>query len=72
MELLGANVNKVQREQEYVIGHGDTLSVGLYEEGNNTKLFKGNTLKFDYTHFVAGKAVDQNIFVRSGDIIILD
>ncbi|TKB25007.1 polysaccharide export protein [Desulfopila sp. IMCC35006] len=35
-------------------------------------LFKNNTLKFDYADFIAGKALDQNIFVRSGDIIIID
>ena len=33
-ELLGANVNKMQRDEEYVIGHGDILSIALYEEGD--------------------------------------
>ncbi len=34
--------------------------------------FKGNTLKFDYDDFVSGKKIDNNIYVRSGDIIIVD
>lgn len=195
-ELLGANVDKMQREQAYVIGIGDILSVGLYEEGDmsataalkepgegaggtqsgiqvmmdgrislkdigdvevvgltlaeladylkklyskiydnpivittlvqsnslrytvmgkvlkpgifklehpmtlvqvvaqaggfnewagkeitvvrkdvskeDAPQFKGNTLKFDYDEFIAGKALDKNILVRSGDIIIID
>jgi len=39
---------------------------------NDKKLFTGNTLKFDYEDFVAGKALEDNIFVRSGDIVIID
>ncbi len=38
----------------------------------DTKLFKGNTLKFDYDDFVAGKALEQNIYVHTDDIIIID
>ncbi len=33
--------------------------------------FEGNTMKFDYDKFVSGKALDSNIFVRSGDILIV-
>ncbi len=33
--------------------------------------FEGNTLKFDYDDFVSGKKIDNNIFVRSGDIVIV-
>jgi polysaccharide biosynthesis/export protein len=33
--------------------------------------FKGNTLEFDYDGFVTGKSLDKNIFVRSGDIVIV-
>jgi len=33
-ELLGADMNKMQQDEEYVIGHGDILSIGLYEEGD--------------------------------------
>jgi polysaccharide export outer membrane protein len=36
------------------------------------KQFKGNTLKFDYDSFVSGKALERNIFIRSGDIVIVD
>lgn len=195
-DLLGANVSKMQRDQEYVIGHGDILSIALYEEGNmsatatlpgtgdaadatpsgiqvmmdgrislkdigdvevvgltlaeladylkklyaniydnpivittllqsnslrytvmgqvlkpgiykiehpmtlvqvvaqaggfsdwagkeitvvrkdvsqeDAAQFKGNTLKFDYDDFIAGKAIDKNIYVHSGDIVIID
>ncbi len=38
----------------------------------DTKLFDGNTLEFDYGDFISGKALDKNIFVRPGDIIIID
>jgi len=33
-ELLSDNVNKMHRNEKYAIGHGDILSIGLYEEGN--------------------------------------
>jgi len=35
------------------------------------KQFDGNTLKFDYDDFVSGKELDRNIFVRSGDIVVV-
>jgi polysaccharide export outer membrane protein len=34
--------------------------------------FKGNTLKFDYDKFVSGGALDSNVFIRSGDIVIVN
>ena len=34
-------------------------------------LFKGNTLKFDYDDFISGKGLKNNVFIRSGDIIIV-
>lgn len=36
------------------------------------KLFKGNTLTFDYDDFVSGKKLENNIFIQSGDIIIVN
>ena len=54
---------------------GPARKLPLYAKNlsaEDKKLFKGNTLKFDYDDFVAGKALEQNIFVRSGDIIIID
>ena len=33
-EILGADIGKMQREEKYVIGHGDILSIGIYEEGD--------------------------------------
>ena len=34
--------------------------------------FKDNTLTFDYDDFVSGKNLDRNVFLRSGDIIIVN
>jgi polysaccharide biosynthesis/export protein len=34
------------------------------------KIFKENTLEFDYDDFIKGKSLDNNIFIRSGDIVI--
>ncbi len=36
------------------------------------KLFNGNTMTLDYDEFVSGKALDKNILVLSGDIIIVN
>ncbi len=33
--------------------------------------FKDNTLTFDYDDFVSGKNLDRNVFLRSGDIVIV-
>ena len=33
-ELLDNKIGKLQRDEEYIIGHGDILSVSLYEEGD--------------------------------------
>lgn len=33
--------------------------------------FKGNTMKFDFDKFASGKALDSNIFIRPGDILIV-
>lgn len=35
------------------------------------KVFKENTLDFDYDDFIKGKSLDKNIFIRSGDIVIV-
>jgi len=34
--------------------------------------FDGNTMKFSYDKFVSGKALDSNVLIRSGDIIIVN
>lgn len=36
------------------------------------KLFDGNTMTLDYDEFASGKALENNIFVTSGDIIIVN
>ncbi len=40
-------------------------------EEKNSPLFKGNTLKFDYDDFLKGKALERNITIQPGDIIIV-
>lgn len=37
----------------------------------NKELFSGNTLKFDYDDFLAGKKLERNVLVEPGDIIIV-
>ena len=37
----------------------------------DAELFKGNTMEFDFDKFEAGKDISKNIFIRSGDIIIV-
>ena len=38
-------------------------------KGSDQNLFKGNTLKFDYDHFISGKNLKNNIFIQPGDVI---
>lgn len=40
------------------------------EDGPKDKLFEENTLEFDYDDFLKGKALERNITVEPGDIII--
>ncbi len=42
----------------------------LKKEDNG--VFDGNTLEFDYDDFVSGKKLNKNVFVRSGDIVIVN
>jgi polysaccharide biosynthesis/export protein len=42
----------------------------LKDEDKET--FKENTLMFDYGEFIKGKSLDKNIFIRSGDIIVVN
>lgn len=34
--------------------------------------FEGNTLKLNYDKFISGKSLDNNVLIRSGDIIIIN
>jgi len=45
------------------------LTVVRKNPGEST-LFNGNTLKYDYDDFLAGKDVEKNIFIKAGDFII--
>ena len=46
------------------------ITVVRKNAGDN-ELFKSNTLKFDYDDFLAGKELEKNIFLKSGDIVIV-
>jgi polysaccharide export outer membrane protein len=47
------------------------LELTVVREGEGkTKLFNGNTLKFDYDDFLNGKKVERNILIKAGDFII--
>jgi len=46
------------------------VTVVRKESGELTKEFQGNTLKFDYDDFLAGKHLERNVIIKSGDIII--
>ena len=46
------------------------VTVVRKESGELTKDFEGNTLKFDYDDFLAGKRLERNIIIKSGDIVI--
>ncbi|MFT5701035.1 MAG: polysaccharide export outer membrane protein [Desulforhopalus sp.] len=39
---------------------------------SDEKLFKKNTLVFDYDDFVSGKTLDKNVLIHSNDIIIVN
>jgi polysaccharide export outer membrane protein len=36
------------------------------------KLFNGNILEFDYDRFISGRDLQKNVFLRSGDIIVVN
>lgn len=38
----------------------------------DTSLFRGNTLVFDYDDFISGKSLSNNISIKANDIIIVD
>ncbi len=40
-------------------------------QDDDKKIFKENILEFDYDDFIKGKSLDKNIFIRSGDIIVV-
>ena len=40
-------------------------------KSGDEKIFKGNSLRFDYEDFISGKELDRNIIIRSGDTIIV-
>ncbi len=46
------------------------LELTVVREGGGSKLFSGNTLKFDYDDFLEGKKVERNILIKSDDFII--
>lgn len=63
-------VQVVARSGGFTEWANSELTVVRANVGNNP-LFKGNTLKFDYDDFLAGKKLEKNILVKAGDIIIV-
>ena len=48
------------------------LEVTVVRKGEEkNKLFSNNTMKFDYDDFLEGKKVEKNIYIKSGDYIIV-
>jgi len=47
------------------------VTVVRKENSELTKDFQGNTMKFDYDDFLAGKRLERNIIIKSDDIIIV-
>jgi polysaccharide export outer membrane protein len=45
--------------------------VRKYLKKADEKLFSNNTCELDYDDFISGKSLERNIFIRSGDIIIV-
>ena len=39
--------------------------------GQGSEFFKGNNMEFDYDRFISGKDIGRNIYIRSGDIVIV-
>ena len=54
-----------------VHGFAPFLKGGKEINENETDLFKGNTLNFDYDDFISGKRLENNVFVQTADIIIV-
>ncbi len=68
-------VQVIARSSGFTEWSGKEITVVRKElKGEDKKEFDGNTLKFDYDDFVSGKAkaLEHNIFIRSGDIVIVD
>ncbi|WP_176371575.1 polysaccharide biosynthesis/export family protein [Desulfosediminicola flagellatus] len=47
------------------------MTVVRKELSKDSKLFNGNTLRFDYDDFLGGRKLERNILIKSGDIIIV-
>lgn len=47
------------------------LTVVRENGSKDSSLFAGNTLRFDYDDFLAGRNLEKNILIKSGDIIIV-
>lgn len=50
----------------------DITVVRAQMKEEDKRQFEGNTLKFSYDQFLSGKALDNNVPIRSGDIIIIN
>ena len=50
----------------------DITIVRKNQQDEDKKIFKDNTLLFEYEQFIKGKSLDKNIIIRSGDIVIVN
>jgi len=64
-------VQAIARSGGFTEWANSELTVVRNDGGKDSKLFDGNTLRFDYDEFLRGRNLDKNIIIRSGDIIIV-
>lgn len=64
-EVLGPRFEQLQREDEYVIGHGDILTVSIYEEGDMT-------VPSDPGQQRSGQSEDAPRLAHSGTQVMMD
>lgn len=64
-------VQAVARSGGFTEWANSDITLVRKEAPKQDKLFKGNTLEFDYDDFLKGKRLEKNITVKSGDIIIV-
>lgn len=72
--LIDSPMNLVQviaRSGGFTEWANSELTVVRENGSKDSSLFNGNTLRFDYDDFLAGRNLEKNILIKSGDIIIV-
>lgn len=64
-------VQVVARSGGFTEWANSEITVVRKDVEKTSDLFKGNTLRFDYDDFLAGKKLEKNILIKSGDILIV-